>query len=154
MPYTNANTNMTTSAGLTPGMQTYYNRELLRTFEPELVHLQFGDEHRMPENNGLVMNMRKFIPLDAKTTELEEGNPGESTMLAETEVTVQLKQYGDHALFTDKLDMSHLDLNIQRKTKQTLEIYVKAGELASGNFQTILDAFVNGQGELEGKDNH
>ena len=117
MPYTNANTNMTTSAGLTPGMQTYYNRELLRTFEPELVHLQFGDEHRMPENNGLVMNMRKFIPLDAKTTELEEGNPGESTMLAETEVTVQLKQYGDHALFTDKLDMSHLDLNIQRKTK-------------------------------------
>lgn len=44
--------------------------------------------------------------------------------------------------------------DIQRKTKQTLEIYVKAGELASGNFETILDAFVNGQGELEGKDNH
>ena len=115
MAYTN--TNMTTSDGLAPGMQTYYNRELLRTFEPNLVHLQFGDEHRMPMNNGLVMNMRKFIPLDAKTTELEEGNPGESTMLAETEVTVELKQYGDHALFTDKLDMSHLDLNIQRKVK-------------------------------------
>ena len=32
MAYTNANTNMTTSAGLTPVMQTYYNRELLRTF--------------------------------------------------------------------------------------------------------------------------
>ena len=50
MSYTNTDTNMTMSAGLTPGMQTYYNRELLRTFEPELVHLQFGDEHRMPEN--------------------------------------------------------------------------------------------------------
>ena len=61
MPYTNADTNMTSSAGLTPGMQTYYNRELLRTFEPELVHLQFGDEHRMPENNGLIMNMRKLF---------------------------------------------------------------------------------------------
>jgi len=117
MPYTNTDTNMTTSAGLTPGMQTYYNRELLRTFEPELVHLQFGDEHRMPENNGLVMNMRKIIPLDTKTDPLEEGNPGDGAMLAETEVTVQLEQYGDYARCTDKLDLAHLDMNIMRKTR-------------------------------------
>ena len=117
MPYTNTDTNMTTSAGLTPGMQTYYNRELLRTFEPELVHLQFGDEHRMPENNGLVMNMRKIIPLDTKTDPLEEGNPGDGAMLAETEVTVQLEQYGDYARCTDKLDLAHLDMNIMRKAR-------------------------------------
>lgn len=117
MPYTNTDTNMTTSAGLTPGMQTYYNRELLRTFEPELVHLQFGDEHRMPENNGLIMNMRKLIPLDANTNPLDEGNPGDGVMLAESEVTVQLEQYGDYARCTDKLDLAHLDLNIMRKTK-------------------------------------
>jgi len=117
MSYTYTDTNMTTSAGLTPGMQTYYNRELLRTFEPELVHLQFGDEHIMPENNGLVMNMRKLIPLETKTTALEEGNPGEGVMLAETEVTVKLEQYGEYARCTDKLDLSHLDMNIMRKTR-------------------------------------
>ncbi len=117
MAYTNTDTNMTTSAGLTPGMQTYYNRELLRTFEPELVHLQFGDEHRMPENNGLIMNMRKLIPLDANTDPLDEGNPGDGVMLVETEVTVQLEQYGEYARCTDKLDLAHLDLNIMRKTK-------------------------------------
>ena len=117
MPYTDTNTNMTTSAGLTPGMQTYYNRELLRTFEPELVHLQFGDEHRMPENNGLIMNMRKIIPLDASTDPLDEGNPGEGVMLVETEVTVQLEQYGEYARCTDKLDLAHLDMNIMRKTR-------------------------------------
>ena len=117
MAYTSENTNMTTSAGLTPGMQTYYNRELLRTFEPELVHLQFGDEHRMPENSGLVMNMRKIIPLEANTNTLSEGEPGESVMLTETEVTVKLEQYGEYARCTDKLDLSHLDMNILRKTK-------------------------------------
>ena len=117
MAYTNTNTNMTASAGLTPGMQTYYNRELLRTFEPELVHLQFGDEHRMPENSGLVMNMRKIIPLEANTATLTEGEPGESVMLTETEVTVKLEQYGEYARCTDKLDLSHLDMNILRKTK-------------------------------------
>ena len=117
MAYTSANTNMTASTGLTPGMQTYYNRELLRTFEPELVHLQFGDEHRMPENSGLVMNMRKIIPLEANTNTLSEGEPGESVMLTETEVTVRLEQYGEYARCTDKLDLSHLDMNILRKTK-------------------------------------
>ena len=117
MAYTSENTNMTGSTGLTPGMQTYYNRELLRTFEPELVHLQFGDEHRMPENSGLTMSMRKIIPLETKTDALAEGEPGESVMLTETEVTVRLEQYGEYARCTDKLDLSHLDMNILRKTK-------------------------------------
>ena len=112
-----ANMNTTVSAGLTPGMQTYYNRELLRTFEPELIHLQFADEHRMPMNSGLVMNMRKIVPLETKTAALTEGEPGEGVLLAETEVSVELKQYGEYARCTDKLDLTHLDMNIMRKTK-------------------------------------
>ena len=117
MAYTNTDTNMTTSSALSAGMQTYYNRELLRTFEPNLVHLQFGDEHRMPPHSGLVMNMRKLIPLETNTKALSEGDPGESVMLAETEVTVQLQQYGEYARCTDKLDLTHLDMDIMRHTK-------------------------------------
>ena len=117
MAYTNTDTNMTTSSALSAGMQTYYNRELLRTFEPNLVHLQFGDEHRMPPHSGLVMNMRKPIPLETNTKALSEGDPGESVMLAETEVTVQLQQYGEYARCTDKLDLTHLDMDIMRRTK-------------------------------------
>ena len=117
MAYTNTDTNMTTSPALSAGMQTYYNRELLRTFEPNLVHLQFGDEHRMPPHSGLVMNMRKLIPLETNTKALSEGDPGESVMLAETEVTVQLQQYGEYARCTDKLDLTHLDMDIMRRTK-------------------------------------
>lgn len=117
MAYTNTDTNMTTSSALSAGVQTYYNRELLRTFEPNLVHLQFGDEHRMPPHSGLVMNMRKLIPLETNTKALSEGDPGESVMLAETEVTVQLQQYGEYARCTDKLDLTHLDMDIMRRTK-------------------------------------
>ena len=117
MPYTNKDTNMTTSTGLSVGMQTYYNRELLENFEPNLVHLQFGKEYRMPANNGLVMQLRKVIPLESKTGELSEGNPGDGTMLAETEVTMELKQYGDYARYTDKLDMAHLDANVLESTQ-------------------------------------
>ena len=117
MAYTNTDTNMTSSSALSAGMQTYYNRELLRTFEPNLVHLQFGDEHRMPPHSGLGMNMRKLIPLETNTKALSEGDPGESVMLAETEVTVQLQQYGEYARCTDKLDLTHLDMDIMRPHK-------------------------------------
>lgn len=116
--YTSTNTNMTTSTGLTPGMQTYYNRELLRTFEPNLVHLQFGENYRMPMNSGITMNMRKMIPVAAKTTALEEGNPGEGKMLAEVAVTTTIQQFGDYARCSDWLDMVHLDENITRRVQR------------------------------------
>ena len=116
--YTNTNTNMTTSTGLTPGMQTYYNRELLRTFEPNLVHLQFGENYRMPMNSGITMNMRKMIPVAAKTTALEEGNPGDGKMLAEVAVTTTIQQFGDYARCSDWLDLVHLDENITRRVQR------------------------------------
>ena len=116
--YTNTNTNMTTSTGLTPGMQTYYNRELLRTFEPHLVHRQFGENYRMPMNSGITMNMRKMIPVAAKTTALEEGNPGDGKMLAEVAVTTTIQQFGDYARCSDWLDMVHLDENITRRVQR------------------------------------
>lgn len=117
MAYTNTDTNMTSSSGLSAGMQTYYNRQLLEVMEPLLVHLQFGVEYRMPPNSGLSMNLRKVLPVETNTTPLTEGNPGEGKMLAETEVLMMIEQYGDHALFTDKLNLSHLDMNILNKTK-------------------------------------
>ena len=58
MAYTNSNSNFTTSTGIAPSLQTYYNRTLLQSFEPELMHLQFGETYPMPRNNGMVMNMR------------------------------------------------------------------------------------------------
>ena len=123
MAYTNANTNMTTSAGIAPSLQTYYNRTLLQSFEPELVHLQFGEVYPMPQNNGMVMNMRKIVPLEAKTTELLEGNPGDGTLLSETQVTVPLKQYGDYSNFSDLFDLANIDCNLTRK----VELFANAG---------------------------
>lgn len=118
MAYTNTDTNMTTSTGLSAGMQTYYNRQLLRNFEPNLVHLQFGDMHPLPENAGKVMNFRKMVPIPAKTTALDEGNPGEARMISETDVTVAIKQYGDYARYTDLLTMTHFDVRIDRETER------------------------------------
>lgn len=123
MPYSNENANFTTSAGISPAMQTYYNRTLLQHFEPELVHLQFAEMYPMPKNNGMVMNMRKLLPLETKTTALEEGNPGAGVLLSETQVTVPLKQYGDYGSFSDAFDFANLDWNLAHK----VETFADAG---------------------------
>ena len=109
------NTNMTTTPGLSAGMITLYNKNLLKTFEPVLAHLRFGDEHPFPKNNGKKMSFRKLIPLEADTTQLAEGEPGDPMLIAEVEVTAELGQYGKYIRTTDFLDMTHFDLNIDRK---------------------------------------
>lgn len=110
-----ANTNMTTTTGLSAGMITTYNRNLLKTFEPVLAHLKYGDEHPFPKNGGKKMSFRKLIPLEADTTKLAEGEPGDPQLIAEVEVTSELGQYGKYIYTTDFLDMTHFDLNIDRK---------------------------------------
>lgn len=110
---TNAMT--TATSGLSSGMVTLYNKNLLKTFEPLLAHLTFGDEHPFPKNNGKTQSFRKLIPLEADTTTLTEGEPGDPETIAEVEVLATLKQYGKYVKTTDLLDLTHFDLTIDRK---------------------------------------
>ena len=118
MPYTNTDTNMTTSVGLAPGNQEYYDRTLIEAIEPELVHLQFGEERMLPLNEGSSINIRKAVPIPTKVTPLNEGNPGDGVMLAETETVMTIEQYGDYARVTDKLDMTHLDIKVLERVER------------------------------------
>jgi len=107
----------TQTPALSPGMITTYNKNLLKTFEPLLAHLQFGDMHPFPKNSGTTMSFRKLIPLEADTTTLTEGQPGDAQQLAEVEILVKLNQYGKYIETTDLLDLTHFDLNLDRKIK-------------------------------------
>lgn len=113
--FTNTNTNMTSSSGLSAGMQTYYNKLLLEDREADLVHEQFCTHIPFPRNSGTTMNLRKLLKLASNTTPLLEGNPGDGQMLSEVAVTMQIKQYGDYVRTTDWLDLVHLDERIERR---------------------------------------
>ena len=110
---TNAMT--TATSGLSAGMVTLYNKNLLKTSEPLLAHLTFGAEHPFPKHNGKTQSFRKLIPLEADTTTLTEGEPGDPETIAEVEVLATLKQYGKYVKTTDLLDLTHFDLTIYRK---------------------------------------
>lgn len=117
MSYSRTNSNFVSSTGVSPAMQTYYNRTLLQALEPELVHLRFAEEYPMPRNHGNLMSMRKIVPVETKTGQLAEGNPGSGVMLNETSLLVQLRQYGDYANFSDLFDYANIDFDLTQKVK-------------------------------------
>ena len=51
MAYTNTDTNMTGTSGLSVGMQEYYNRQLLEDMEPLLPGLAVGLIYLIPGQN-------------------------------------------------------------------------------------------------------
>lgn len=108
--------NTTSSAGLSPEMKTYYDKNLLRTAKPKLVHAQFGQKRNIPKNGGKKIEFRRYAALPKATSPLTEGiTPPGQTMEVLT-VEAELKQYGDYIKMTDVLQLTAIDNNIVEAT--------------------------------------
>ncbi len=101
------NPNLTT--GITPSMQTYYDKKLLINAKPNLVHQTFGQQVTLPKNQGKTINFRKWTPFGALTTPLTEGSVPDGQSLSMTTVTAQISQYGGYVAVSDMLDLTALD---------------------------------------------
>lgn len=112
------NTNVTTDGGLSVEMKTYYDKTLLETAEPNLVHNQFGMQKPIPKGNGKVIEFRCFDDLPKKTTELVEGVTPDGKKLNVTSITAEVGQYGDYVAVSDLLDMTAIDPVIVQATKK------------------------------------
>ena len=108
--------NTTSSAGLSPEMKIFYDKNLLRTAKPKLVHAQFGQKRSISKNGGKKIEFRRYAALPKATAPLTEGvTPPGQTMEVLT-VEAELKQYGDYIKMTDVLQMTAIDNNIVEAT--------------------------------------
>ncbi len=101
------NPNLTT--GITPSMQTYYDKKLLINAKPNLVHQTFGQQVTLPKKQGKTINFRKWTPFGALTTPLTEGSIPDGQSLSMTTVSAQIEQYGGYVAVSDMLDLTALD---------------------------------------------
>ena len=131
------NTNVTTSAGLSDEMKTYYSDYLIDNAIPKLVHDQFGQKHPIPKNGGKTIEFRKYSPLPKLTTPLEEGvTPnGQSLNMSTIEATVA--QYGGYITLSDVLLLTAIDNNLVQATKLL-------GAQAGSTLDTITREVLNG----------
>jgi len=112
-----ADVDVTTDAGLSAEMKTYYSALLIDDAKPELVHDQFGQKKPIPKNGGKVIEFRRYTSLPKALTPLTEGvTPSRSSLNVET-ITAEVRQYGDYIGVSDILVLTAIDNNIVEATR-------------------------------------
>jgi N4-gp56 family major capsid protein len=141
----------TTSEGLTPEMQTFYDMTLIDEAGANLVHEQFGQKRPIPQNGGKTIEFRKFTSLPKAVEPLTEGVTPDGKSLNVTTVTATVNQYGDYITQTDMLELTALDNTILEAAKLlgrqagiTLDTVVR-NVLQSGTNVTYCPKVENGE---------
>ena len=140
----------TTSEGLSPEMQTFYDMTLIDEAGPALVHEQFGQKRPIPPHGGKTIEFRKFSSLPKAMEPLTEGVTPDGKSLNVTEITATVSQYGDYITQSDVLELTALDNTIVEATKllgkqagATLDTVVR-NVLQSGTNVTYCPKVVDG----------
>ena len=131
------NTNLTTSAGLTDEMKTYYSDYLIDNAIPKLVHDQFGQKHPIPKNGGKTIEFRKYSPLPKLTTPITEGVTPDGQSLNMSTIEATVAQYGGYITLSDVLILTAIDNNLVQATKLL-------GAQAGATLDTITREVLNG----------
>ena len=108
--------NTTSSDGLSPEMKTFYDKNLIRTAKPKLVHAQFGQKRSIPKNGGKKIEFRRYVALPKATTPLTEGVTPPGQTMNVTKVEAELQQYGAYIQMADVLQLTAIDNNIVEAT--------------------------------------
>lgn len=103
------NTNTTLSDGLSLENKTYYDMNLIKEAQPELVHDQFGQKRPIPKKGGKKIEFRKFASLPKATAPITEGVTPDGKSLTVTSVEAEVSQYGDYIVQSDILDLTAID---------------------------------------------
>ena len=135
--FANANTNLTTSSGLTDEMKTYYSDYLIDNAIPKLVHDQFGQKHPIPKNGGKTIEFRKYSPLPKLTTPISEGITPDGQSLNMSTIEATVAQYGGYITLSDVLLLTAIDNNLVQATKLL-------GAQAGATLDTITREVLNG----------
>lgn len=135
--FANANTNLTTSSGLTDEMKTYYSDYLIDNAIPKLVHDQFGQKHPIPKNGGKTIEFRKYSPLPKLTTPISEGVTPDGQSLTMSTIEATVAQYGGYITLSDVLLLTAIDNNLVQATKLL-------GAQAGSTLDTITREVLNG----------
>lgn len=106
----------TTLTQVAPGVQAFYDRNLLSRAQPADVHGRFGQKRPVSQRNGNQIKFRRYSQLAAATSALTEGVTPTGSSLAVTDVTATLAQYGDYVTLSDLVSMTNQDAVVTEAT--------------------------------------
>lgn len=122
----NYNAQLTTSPGLAPAAEEYYNRHLLENIKPKLIHAQFGQQISVPRNRGKQVHFRRWTPFPAITQPLVEAIVPDGQSLEMTTMAANIDSYGGYVTLSDMVDMTLIDPVVS----ETIELLADQGALS------------------------
>lgn len=112
------NTNVTTDAGMSVEMKTFYDKTLIKLAKANLVHDQFAQQRDIPANNGKTIEFRQFEALPKAVVPITEGVTPNGRKLRSKNITATVQQYGDYVEVSDMLKMTAIDNVIVEATEE------------------------------------
>ena len=134
--------NVTTTNQADPGVDAYFARELLERPLPWNSYALFADLKPLPSKMSETIRFRRYAALTPATTALTEGVEPDGSLLAKTDTTAAVAQYGDFVYLTDLLRGVSLEDIVQEtqdllldQMGQTLNRLARAVLIAGDNVQ-------------------
>lgn len=115
--FADPNTNTTLDSGLSVENKIYYDKNLINTAQPYLVHNQFGQKRNIPKGGGKKIEFRRYASLPKALVPLTEGVTPDGSKLTASAIEAEVAQYGNYITLSDILDLTALDNNILEATK-------------------------------------
>lgn len=90
--------NLTTTAVLPPAVREYYDRLLLMTAYPQLVHTRFAQKRSLPKKMGDTIVFRRYSRLATVPIPLSDGITPPGAPLSATDIKARVSFYGIEAV--------------------------------------------------------
>ncbi len=101
--------NLVTATQVDPAIATFYDKVLLKRGLPYIVHERFAKTRPISTRSGNTIKFRRYGRLAPATTPLVEGVTPAGKMITKTDITAQIKQYGDYVNHTDVVSLTNQD---------------------------------------------
>jgi N4-gp56 family major capsid protein len=102
-----------TYGDLSPRVGIYAEAKMLAHAQPILILEKMGKAYPMPREKGLIMRWRRPVPFDVVDTALTEGVTPAPQILEYEDIEVTIAQYGAWVSYTDVIQDTHEDPNLQ-----------------------------------------
>ena len=111
---------ITDSSQVAPGLDTFYDRVILRSAYPHLTHLKWAQEAMLDQKSGTTYKWHRYDDLTDATTPLPEGVDPDAQPLSNVSITAQVSWYGTYVKITDVVDLTNQDPVLTRVASDKL----------------------------------
>ena len=97
---------ITTVSVLPPAVREYYDRMLLMTAYPTLIHTRFAQKRSLPRKSGDTIVFRRYSRLATVPVPLVDGVTPPGAPLSATDLQARVDFYGNYVMITNQVEMT------------------------------------------------